>query len=41
LWPTPKEQIIQMNNGCMCCTIREDLRETLTDLAKQKQATAP
>jgi G3E family GTPase len=27
------EQIIQMNNGCICCTIREDLRATLTDLA--------
>ena len=21
-----KEQIIQINNGCVCCTIREDLR---------------
>lgn len=28
-----KEQIIQMSNGCICCTIREDLRATLTDLA--------
>lgn len=27
------EQIIQMSNGCVCCTIREDLRATLTDLA--------
>ena len=27
------EQIIQMNNGCVCCTIREDLRTTLSDLA--------
>ena len=24
-----KEQIIQMSNGCVCCTIREDLRTTL------------
>ncbi len=28
-----KEQIIQMSNGCICCTIREDLRSTLQDLA--------
>ena len=27
------EQVIQMSNGCVCCTIREDLRSTLSDLA--------
>ena len=32
-----KEQIIQMNNGCICCTIREDLRTTLQDLAEKKR----
>ncbi len=32
-----KEQIIQMSNGCICCTIREDLRSTLTDLAAKKR----
>jgi G3E family GTPase len=32
-----KEQIIQMNNGCICCTIREDLRSTLADLAEKKR----
>jgi G3E family GTPase len=32
------EQIIQMNNGCVCCTIREDLRTTLADLAARKRA---
>ena len=31
------EQIIQMNNGCVCCTIREDLRSTLSDLAEKKR----
>ena len=31
------EQVIQMNNGCVCCTIREDLRSTLTDLAEKKR----
>jgi len=32
-----KEQIIQLNNGCVCCTIREDLRTTLADLAERKR----
>lgn len=27
-----KEQIVQMNNGCICCTIRGDLSRILTDL---------
>ncbi|MDP2368383.1 CobW family GTP-binding protein [Rhodoferax sp.] len=31
------EQIIQMSNGCICCTIREDLRSTLQDLAEKKR----
>jgi G3E family GTPase len=31
------EQIIQMNNGCVCCTIREDLRSTLSALAEKKR----
>jgi G3E family GTPase len=31
------EQIIQMNNGCVCCTIREDLRSTLASLAEKKR----
>jgi G3E family GTPase len=33
-----QEQIIQMSNGCVCCTIREDLRTTLTDLAAKRKA---
>jgi G3E family GTPase len=32
-----QEQIIQMNNGCVCCTIREDLRTTLSDLAEKRR----
>jgi G3E family GTPase len=32
-----QEQIIQMNNGCVCCTIREDLRSTLSDLAEKRR----
>ena len=31
------EQIIQMSNGCICCTIREDLRATLQSLAEKKR----
>jgi G3E family GTPase len=31
------ENIIQMNNGCICCSIREDLRETLQQLATKKR----
>jgi G3E family GTPase len=33
-----EEQIFQMNNGCVCCTIREDLRTTLNDLARKRKA---
>ncbi len=32
-----EEQIIQMSNGCVCCTIREDLRATLQLLAAKKR----
>ena len=31
------EQIIQMSNGCICCTIRDDLRATLQLLAAKKR----
>ena len=31
-----QEQIIQMSNGCICCTIREDLRSMLCSLAEKK-----
>ena len=32
-----QEQIIQMSNGCVCCTIREDLRTTLQLLAAKRR----
>ena len=31
------EQIIQLNHGCVCCSIREDLRTTLADLAEKRR----
>jgi len=31
------EQIIQMSNGCVCCTSREALRTTLSDLAAKRR----
>lgn len=34
------EQIVQMSNGCICCTIREDLRSTLVDLLAQRKSGA-
>ncbi len=32
-----EEQIIEMNNGCLCCTVRGDLVRILTDLGKKKR----
>jgi G3E family GTPase len=31
------EQILQLSNGCVCCTIREDLRATLAQLAEKRR----
>ena len=33
---TDKEQIVQMSNGCICCTIRGDLSRVLTNLRHRR-----
>jgi G3E family GTPase len=33
-----QEQIVEMNNGCICCTVRGDLIRILTDLKTRREA---
>ena len=32
-----QEQIVEMNNGCVCCTVRGDLVRILGDLGKKRK----
>ncbi|MFN8735726.1 MAG: CobW family GTP-binding protein, partial [Betaproteobacteria bacterium] len=32
-----REQIVEMNNGCICCTVRGDLVRILNDLKAKRQ----
>jgi G3E family GTPase len=31
------DNVVELNNGCICCTVRNDLAETLTDLMERRE----
>src|SRR5690554_3875375 len=33
-----EEEIVELSNGCVCCTVRGDLMRTLNDLRERRQA---
>ncbi len=33
-----EEQIVELSNGCICCTVRGDLMDTLNDLRERRQS---
>lgn len=35
---TPAENMVLLNSGCLCCTVRGDLVETLTDLRDKRRS---
>lgn len=35
--PDSGDQIMMLNNGCMCCTVKEDLVVMLNDLVSRSQ----
>ena len=37
---TPSENVVLLKNGCLCCTVRGDLVETLADLYARRSARA-
>lgn len=38
LLPDRQETIVQLSNGCVCCTVRGDLANALADLAARREA---